>query len=88
MILTKILFIVLIIVCLCFYVLYVWDFALILLIVIAALPIIMFITTFIAKKLITVEFAVKDKNVAKNKDFPVQLVVTNRSIFPDRKSVV
>ena len=86
MILTKILFIILIIVCLCFYVLYVWDFALILLIVIAALPIIMFITTFIAKKLITVEFAVKDKNVAKNKDFPVQLVVTNRSIFPIGKA--
>ena len=86
MILTKILFIILIIVCICFYVLYVWDFALILLIVIAALPVIMFITTYITKRLITVEFAVKDKNVSKNKDFPVQLVVTNRSIFPIGKA--
>ena len=86
MILTKILFIILIIVCICFYVLYVWDFALILLIVIAALPVIMFITTYITKKLITVEFAVKDKNVSKGKDFPVQLVVTNRSIFPIGKA--
>ena len=66
--------------------LYVWDFALILLIVIAALPVIMFITTYITKKLITVEFAVKDKNVSKGKDFPVQLVVTNRSIFPIGKA--
>ena len=86
MILTKILFIILIIVCICFYVLYVWDFALILLIVIAALPVIMFITTYITKKLINVEFAVKDKNVSKGKDFPVQLVVTNRSIFPIGKA--
>jgi len=86
MILTKILFIILIIVCICFYVLYVWDFALILLIVIAALPVIMFITTYITKRLITVEFAVRDKNVSKNKDFPVQLVVTNRSIFPIGKA--
>ena len=86
MILTKILFIILIIVCLCFYILYVWDFALILLIVMAVLPIIMFITTYITKRLITVEFAVKDKSVPKNKDFPVQLVVTNRSIFPIGKA--
>ncbi len=86
MILTKILFIILIIICICFYVLYVWDFALILLIVIAALPVIMFITTYITKKLITVEFAVKDKTVSKGKDFPVQLVVTNRSIFPIGKA--
>ena len=86
MILTKILFIILIIVCLCFYVLYVWDFSLILLIIIAALPVIMFIITYIAKRNITVEFAVKDKNVPKNKDFPVQLVVTNDSIFPIGKA--
>ena len=86
MVLTKILFIILIIVCICFYVLYVWDFSLILLVIMVALPIIMFITTYITKRMITVEFAVKDKNVPKNKDFPVQLVVTNRSIFPIGKA--
>ena len=86
MLLTKLLCIVLIIICILFYILYLWDFALVLLIVIAVLPIIMFITTYIAKKNITVEFAVKDKSVSKNADFPVQLVVTNNSIFPIGKA--
>ncbi|WP_455529255.1 DUF58 domain-containing protein [Ruminococcus sp.] len=86
MLLTKLLFIVLIIICILFYILYLWDFALVLLIVVTALPIIMFITTYIAKKNITVEFAVKDKNITKNSDFPVQLVVTNNSIFPIGKA--
>ena len=86
MILTKLLFIVLIIICAFFYILYVWDFALVLLVVIAALPVILFISTFIAKKMIQVEFAVKDKNTTKNKDFPIQLVVTNRSIIPIGKA--
>ena len=86
MVLTKLLFIVLIIVCALFYILYVWDFALVLLIVIISIPIIMYITTYITKKNISVEFAVKDKNAVKSKDFPVQLVVTNMSIFPIGKA--
>lgn len=86
MILTKILFAVLILVCAAFYILYLWDFALVLLIVMIALPIIMFITTIITQKMINVEFAVKDKNVSKNISFPVQLVVNNRSIFPIGKA--
>lgn len=86
MTLTKILFIILIIVCSLFYILYLWDFALVLLIVIIALPIIMFISTFITKKCLNVEFAVKDKNAVKSKDFPVQLVITNKSIFPIGKA--
>ena len=86
MLLTKILFIVLILVCAAFYILYIWDFALILLIVMIALPILMYITTYITKRMISVEFAVKDKNAAKNKDFAVQLVVNNRSIFPIGKA--
>jgi uncharacterized protein (DUF58 family) len=86
MILTKLLFIVLIIVCALFYILYIWDFALVLLIVMIALPIIMFITTYITKRNISVEFAVKDKTAVKSKDFPVQLVVTNKSIFPIGKA--
>ena len=86
MILTKLLFIILIIICSLFYILYLWDFAFVLLIVIIALPIIMFIITYITKRMLTVEFAVKDKNIAKSVDFPVQLVVTNRSIFPVGKA--
>ena len=86
MIITKILFIALILICFAFYILYIWDFALVLLIVIALLPVLMYVTTYITQRLITVEFAVKDKVVAKNKDFPVQLVVTNRSFFPIGKA--
>jgi len=86
MLLTKILFIVLILICTAFYILYIWDFALVLLIVIIALPLLMFITTWITKRNISVEFAVKEKNASKNKDFSVQLVVNNRSIFPIGKA--
>ncbi|MBR5683713.1 MAG: DUF58 domain-containing protein [Ruminococcus sp.] len=86
MLLTKLLFIILIIICIFFYILYLWDFALVLLVVVAVLPIIMFIITYITKKRISIEFAVKDKSVAKNVDFPVQLVVTNKSFFPIGKA--
>ncbi|WP_295089302.1 DUF58 domain-containing protein [Ruminococcus sp.] len=86
MLLTKVLFIVLIIVCIFFYILYLWDFALILLFVVVFLPVVMFIITYITKKRITLEFAVKEKRVEKNVDFPIQLVVTNNSIFPIGKA--
>lgn len=86
MILTKILFLVLIIICVLFYILYLGNFALVLLIVVVTLPLIMYITTNIAKKNITADFAVKDKTVAKNTSFPIQLVVTNNSIFPIGKA--
>ena len=86
MLLTKILFIVLIIVCFFFYILYLGDFALVLFIIMLTVPIIMYITTYIAKRKITVEFAIKDKVVSKDQSFPVQLVVTNSSIFPVGKA--
>ena len=69
MILTKILFIVLIIVCALFYILYLGNFALVLFIAMLILPIIMFVTTYIAKKNITVDFSLKDKTVTKNSNF-------------------
>ena len=86
MLLTKILFIVLVIVCIFFYILYLGDFALVLMVIMIAVPVIMFVTTYIAKRKIKVEFAVKDKSVAKDQSFPVQLVVTNDSIFPVGKA--
>ena len=86
MLLTKILFIVLIIVCIFFRILYLGNFALVLLVIMITVPIIMFVTTYIAKRMIKVEFAVKDKVVAKDQSFPVQLVVTNNSIFPIGKA--
>ena len=64
-----------------FYILYLWDFALVLLIVMAALPVLMFITTFIARLSIKASFALKDDEVPKNYEFPVQLCVSNSSFF-------
>lgn len=86
MLLTKLLFIVLIIVSFFFYILYLGDFALVLFIVMLVVPVIMFIMTLYAKKHITVEFAVKDKIVSKGQSFPVQLVVTNTSMIPVGKA--
>lgn len=86
MLLTKILFVVLIIICFFFYILYLGDFALVLLIIMIAVPVIMFVITYVTKKNIKVEFAVKDKVVSKGQSFPVQLVVTNNSIFPVGKA--
>lgn len=63
-----------------------WNFSLILLVIFTALPVIMFITTFIAKKLIKTDFAVQSKTTPKNTSFPVQLCVTNNSIFPIGKA--
>lgn len=75
MIFTKLLFIILIIVCAAFYILYVWDFALVLLVLIIALPIIMYITTFLAKRKMKVEFALQDKIVPKNSLFLFRYVL-------------
>ncbi|MCQ2468513.1 MAG: DUF58 domain-containing protein [Ruminococcus sp.] len=86
MLLTKILFIVLIFVCIAFYILYLWDFALVLLVIMISLPIIMFLTTSYTKRKLKVEFALKDSTVAKNQSFPVQLVITNNSFFPVGKA--
>ena len=86
MIFTKILFILLILICAAFYILYVWDFALVLLVIMIALPIIMFAATLITKHMIRVDFALRDKVVSKNTSFPVQICITNRSIFPVGKA--
>lgn len=86
MVLTKILFLILIIICVFFYILYVWNFSLILLIIFVTLPVVMFVTTLITKHMIKAEFAVQNKTTPKNSSFPVQLCVTNKSIFPIGKA--
>ncbi|MCM1133877.1 MAG: DUF58 domain-containing protein [Ruminococcus flavefaciens] len=86
MILMKIFFAVLIIICVIFYIMYLWDFALVLLITVIAVPIIMFIATLIAKKNIRVDFALKSDTALKNENFPVQIKITNNSIFPVGKA--
>ncbi len=86
MILTKLLFIALILVCAAFYILYIWDFALVLLVIMIALPVLMFIFLLITKFLIKVEFAVKSDTVSKEENFPVQICLTNRSFLPIGKA--
>lgn len=82
MLLAKILFIFLIIVSAMFYILYLWDFALVLLIIMAALPVIMLVQLIITKRGTSVEFSFPENITIKNEDFPVQLCIVNRSIFP------
>jgi len=82
----KLLFIVLIIICAVFYVMYIWNFALVLLIIISALPVVMFVTTLITKHLMEVSFSVKNETAPKNENFPVQIRIKNRSIFPIGKA--
>ena len=48
----------------------------------------MFLTTLITKYSIKTEFAVQSKTTAKNTSFPVQLCITNKSIFPVGKAEV
>lgn len=64
-----------------FYILYLWDFALVLLIVMIALPVLMFVTTLITKFSMSASFALKDEELPKNYEFPVQLCVSNKSFF-------
>lgn len=86
MLVTKILFLLLIIICSFFYILYVPDFALVLLVVFIALPVIMFVTALILKHSIKAELTVKDTTVPKNQPFPVQLCITNKSFIPVGKA--
>ena len=65
-----------------FYILYLWDFAFVLLVIMIALPVIMFIQLLITKYSTTVEFSFPENITVKNEDFPVQLCIVNRSIFP------
>lgn len=86
MLIVKIFYTILIIVCAVFYVMYLWDFALVLLIAILIVPAVMFATTYIAKKYIAVELAVKNDTVSKKENFPIQIRIANRSIFPIGKA--
>ncbi len=82
MLLMKIFYAILIIVCIIFYVMYLWDFALVLLITVIAIPIILFVAMLIAKHSISVDFSVKEDTVMKNESFPVLIKILNRSIIP------
>lgn len=82
----KFFFIVLIIICFLFYVLYIGDFSLILLIIISALPVYMFVTLLITKFSLSSKLVAYGKNFTKNEPFDVKLTVKNRSIFSCAKA--
>ncbi len=86
MIIMKILFLLLIIICAVFYVMYLWNFALVLLIIMIAVPVAMFIMALITSRLISVELSLSADSAVKNENFPVQLRIKNRSPFPVGKA--
>lgn len=75
-----------IIICAVFYILYVWDFSLVLLIVMIAIPVMMYISLLVTKKSVTVDFALREHSAAKNEPFDVQLRISNKCIFPVGKA--
>lgn len=82
----KILFAVLIIVCAAFYVLYIGSFSLILLIIMCSVPVIMLVSLFITKKLLSAELTVSRTLISKNEPLDIQLQITNRCILPVGKA--
>lgn len=86
MLLIRIFFVILIIACIIFYIMYLWDFALVLLITVIAVPVILFIVGLIIKCSIKIELGVKNDTVMKNESFPVIMNIANRSIFPVGKA--
>lgn len=86
MIIMKILFLLLIIICVIFYIMYLWDFAFVLLIIMIALPVVMFIISFITSRMMSVDFHLLEDSAEKNENFPVQLCINNRSPFPVGKA--
>ncbi len=86
MLITKLLFLIFILICSAFYILYLWDFALVLLVVMISLPVIMLISVLIARHSISAEFSMPSDITGKNRIFPIQLDVTNRSFIPIGKA--
>lgn len=82
MLLMRIFYAILMIVCILFYIMYLWDFAFILLIVLVAVPVVFFFLTLIAKRCIDVEFTAKSDTVMKNESFPVMIKIINKSFLP------
>ena len=86
MLIMKILFALLIIISGIFYVMYLWDFALVLFVIMLVMPVFMFVFGYFAKKKIKIGFYIKDESVMKNQEFPIKLNIENGSIFPVGKA--
>lgn len=86
MFIMKLLFLLLLIISAVFYIMYLWDFALILLIIMLVLPIAMFLIAFITSRMMSVSFNMLEDSAVKNENFPVQLCISSRSPFPVGKA--
>lgn len=86
MFIIRLFYVILLIACVIFYIMYLWDFALVLLITMIVVPIVMFITLLITKCNIGVDFLTNSNTVQKNQGFPVQIRIINRSFFPVGKA--
>ncbi len=86
MFIIRLFYIILLIACIIFYIMYLWDFALVLLVTMIAVPVVMFIVLYITKRCISIEFSTSSNTVQKNQGFPVQIKITNRSFFPVGKA--
>lgn len=83
----KIFFAVLILICAVFYIMYLWDFAIVLLIVVMAVPVLMLIMGLVTKHSIRVKMLLDSTSASKNHGFTVQLLIENRCIFPVGRAI-
>ena len=86
MFIIRLFYFILIIACIIFYVMYLWDFALVLLITIVTIPLVMFIALLFTKRCISVDLIAPNYTVQKNHSFPIQIKLINRSILPVGKA--
>jgi len=86
MLIMKFLFIILIIACIFFRILYIWDFSIVLLVVSCAVPVIFLIWTLYLKYSLKINFSVSEKTAGKGQPFTVTLNIVNKSIFPVSKA--
>ena len=82
----KFFFLVLIVICFFFYILYLGNFSFVLLAVMCFLPIYMFVSLLITKKSVNIFLTVPNKMTAKNQPFNINLNIQNKCIFSVAKA--
>ncbi|MDE5946887.1 MAG: DUF58 domain-containing protein [Oscillospiraceae bacterium] len=86
MIMMKLLFLILIIACIFFRILYIWNFSIALLAIVCTILFFCFIMVLSLKHSIKINLSVSENNAEKNTPFNVTLNVINKSIFPVAKA--
>ena len=86
MLIVKLLFLLLITISAFFYILYIGNFSLILLLIMCIFPIITFISLLITQHSLSASLTVATKSVLKNEPFDVHLTIKNKSVFPIAKA--